>query len=277
MPLRSLAPRSSSSNRLPSSLRVLSAITTPFGFAMPCNRAARLGVLPTIACNWEAPDPIKSPTTTKSGGNADTRLQGRMGLQITYSSDQLQPCAHCPLCVVLVGLRIPEIHQHPITHVLCYEASEALHGLSDTLLIAADKRRRSSGSMRAERTVEPTKSENMTVTWRRSAVSCAFGSMLTAGSGVALVVPALRSDSGKYLPSWAKRNANVFQILIGKMGEYGNFHVATWALVLKVQIERASVAQLGPGQSRNAGWGLSCSGFERQHRLLAPSSQPAPS
>jgi hypothetical protein len=26
---------------------------------------------------------------------------GRMGLQITYSSDQLQPCAHCPLCVVL--------------------------------------------------------------------------------------------------------------------------------------------------------------------------------
>jgi hypothetical protein len=61
------------------------------------------------------------------------------------------------------------------------------------------------------------------------------------------------------------------------MGEYGNFHVATWALVLKVQIERASVAQLGPGQSRNAGWGLSYSGFERQHRLLAPSSQPAPS
>ena len=43
--------------------------------------------------------------------------------------------------------------------------------------------------MRAERAVEPTKSENITVTWRRSAVSCAFGSMLAAGSGVALVVP----------------------------------------------------------------------------------------
>ena len=31
--------------------------------------------------------------------------------------------------------------------------------------------RRSSGSMRAESAVEPTKSENITVTWRRSAVS----------------------------------------------------------------------------------------------------------
>ena len=32
--------------------------------------------------------------------------------------------------------------------------------------------RRSSGSMRAESAVEPTKSENITVTWRRSAASC---------------------------------------------------------------------------------------------------------
>ena len=42
MPLRSCAPRSSSSKRLPTSLRVLSAITTLFGSAMPCKRAARL-------------------------------------------------------------------------------------------------------------------------------------------------------------------------------------------------------------------------------------------
>jgi hypothetical protein len=35
----------------------------------------------------------------------------------------------------------------------------------------------------------------------------------------------LRSDSGKYLPPWTKRNANVFQILIGKMGEYGNVYL----------------------------------------------------
>ena len=51
MPLRSLAPRSSSSNRLPSSFRVPSAITTVFGSATPCKRAARFGVSPTIACS----------------------------------------------------------------------------------------------------------------------------------------------------------------------------------------------------------------------------------
>ena len=51
MPLRSCAPRSSSSKRLPSSLRVLSAMTTVFGSAMPCRRAARFGVSPTTACS----------------------------------------------------------------------------------------------------------------------------------------------------------------------------------------------------------------------------------
>ena len=58
-----------------------------------------------------------------------------MGLQSTHSSDQLQPRAHGPLCVVLVGLRIPEVDQHPVAHVLRYEAAEALHGLGDALLI----------------------------------------------------------------------------------------------------------------------------------------------
>ena len=51
MPLRSFAPRSSSSNRLPRSFRVLSAMTTLFGSAMPCKRAARFGVSPTMACS----------------------------------------------------------------------------------------------------------------------------------------------------------------------------------------------------------------------------------
>ena len=46
-PLRFCAPRSSSSNKLPTSFRVLSAMTTLSGSAMPCKRAARFGVLPT--------------------------------------------------------------------------------------------------------------------------------------------------------------------------------------------------------------------------------------
>ena len=41
--------------------------------------------------------------------------------------------------------------------------------------------RRSSGSMRAESAVEPTKSENITVTCRRSAASWVFASVVVAG------------------------------------------------------------------------------------------------
>jgi len=48
--LRSFAPRCSSSNRLPSNFCVLSAMTTVFGSAIACRRAARFGVSPTTAC-----------------------------------------------------------------------------------------------------------------------------------------------------------------------------------------------------------------------------------
>ena len=51
MPLRSCAPRSSNWKRLPTSFLVLSAMTTLFGSAMPCKRAVRLGVSPTMACS----------------------------------------------------------------------------------------------------------------------------------------------------------------------------------------------------------------------------------
>ncbi len=58
-----------------------------------------------------------------------------MGLQSTYSRHQLQPRPHGPLCVVLVGLGVAQIHEHPVAHVLCNEAAEALHGLPNALLI----------------------------------------------------------------------------------------------------------------------------------------------
>jgi hypothetical protein len=58
-----------------------------------------------------------------------------VGLQITYSGDHLQPCAHGSLCVILVSPRIPEVDEDAVAHVLRNEATEALHRLSDTLLI----------------------------------------------------------------------------------------------------------------------------------------------
>jgi hypothetical protein len=64
MPFRSFAPMSTSWKRLPRSFRVLSAITTTFGSATPCSRAARFGVSPTIPRSCASPYPIRSPTTT---------------------------------------------------------------------------------------------------------------------------------------------------------------------------------------------------------------------
>ena len=61
--------------------------------------------------------------------------RGAWVFRCAYSSDQLQPCAHGSLCVVLVRLRIAEVDQHAVAHVLRYEAAEALHGLCDALLI----------------------------------------------------------------------------------------------------------------------------------------------
>ena len=54
------------------------------------------------------------------------------------AADQLQPRSHGSLCVVLMGLRIAEVDQDPIAHVLRYEAAEALHGLRDALLIGGN-------------------------------------------------------------------------------------------------------------------------------------------
>ena len=71
----------------------------------------------------------------KARCDAYTRLERRVGLQGAYGSNQLQPCPHRPLCVVLVGLGIAEVDQDTIAHVLRYKAAEALHGLGDALLI----------------------------------------------------------------------------------------------------------------------------------------------
>src|SRR5271166_4948027 len=85
--------------------------------------------------------------------------------------------------------------------------------------------RRSSGSMRADNAVEPTRSEKHHR--HLAALGRVLRLWLDAGGGLRRRVSCsgLRSDSGKYLPSWAKRNANVFQILIGKVGEYGNVNL----------------------------------------------------
>ena len=46
-----------------------------------------------------------------------------------------KPRPHRPLGVILVGLRIAEVDEHAVAHVLRYKPAEALHSLGDALLI----------------------------------------------------------------------------------------------------------------------------------------------
>jgi hypothetical protein len=50
--------------------------------------------------------------------------------------DQLQPRPYRPLGVVLMRLRVAEVHEHAVAHVFRHEPAEALHGLGDALLIS---------------------------------------------------------------------------------------------------------------------------------------------
>ena len=81
--------------------------------------------------------------------------------------------------------------------------------------------RRSSGSMRAESAVEPTRSENITVTWRRSAVSCGLrlgsrsGGLRCAGLAPASSLIARRALSADAQAS----DADLFEVLIGQIRE----------------------------------------------------------
>ena len=72
--------------------------------------------------------------------------------------------------------------------------------------------------MRAERAVEPTKSENITVTWRRSAESLgAFGVESQRRRRVA--APASSADCAQNLTAITKDNADLFEVLIGQVAK----------------------------------------------------------
>ena len=60
---------------------------------------------------------------------------GALDFSPPTARDQLQPRPHRPLGIVLVRLRIAEVDQHAVAHVLRHEAAEALHGLGDALLV----------------------------------------------------------------------------------------------------------------------------------------------
>src|SRR5215472_15033143 len=87
--------------------------------------------------------------------------------------------------------------------------------------------RRSSGSSLADSAVEPTRSQNITVSWRRSASSRRVGSVATGAEGAASATeapPRLRIARNIF-NRCPERNAKVFEMLIGQVGENGHINV----------------------------------------------------
>ena len=113
--------------------------------------------------------PVAMPMRTLSG-----LLRARVELRDGGGDVETSPDR--PLGVLLVGAREAEIGQHAIAHEFGDEAVIACDRARTGVLIGAMTLRMSSGSSRADSAVEPTRSENMTVSWRRSAASATGGS-----------------------------------------------------------------------------------------------------
>ena len=169
MPFKSKRPRSAQSNRRPIWWRVAVSMTTPSSLARLCRRAARLGVSPIAVCCLASPVPIISPITTRPVAT-DAQPQPFAGAWCPADLADHRKCrAHSPLGIGLTGFRPAEVDQHAVPDVARDEAAEALDRGGHGGLILANHRVRSSGSKTEESAVKPTTSQNITLTWRRSA------------------------------------------------------------------------------------------------------------
>src|SRR5207248_7644746 len=57
--------------------------------------------------------------------NMPTRVLSGARVFPSYRRDQLKPCAYRPFGIVLMRLRIAEIHEHAVAHILGHETAEA--------------------------------------------------------------------------------------------------------------------------------------------------------
>src|SRR5216684_1945174 len=104
-------------------------------------------------------------------GDTDAHLQRvRLArIELGHAFDQGEACTRRLFGVLLMRLRVTEISQHAVTEILGNKAAGAGDYLGATAVIGADDVAQLPGSSRADNAVEPTRSANMTVSWRRSA------------------------------------------------------------------------------------------------------------
>lgn len=110
-------------------------MTTVFGSAIACRRAARFGVSPMMLRSFVSPDPIRSPTTTSPVAMPMRGLQRGARLDCGHRSDQLESRPYRPFGIVLMRARKAEINQHAVAMVLRNKPIEATHRLGDHVLI----------------------------------------------------------------------------------------------------------------------------------------------
>jgi hypothetical protein len=165
-----------------------------------------------------------SPTTTNPVATPMRTWSGSWMRSSPDRFDKRQPRPQRALRIILMRLRITEVSQHPVAHVLRHEPVEPGDRLRDALVIGADYGTQIFGSSLVESAVEPTRSVNMTVSWRRSASSRRVGSAdqksRYGSRGVAEI-----ADRTQHFQPTPERNAKIFEVLVGQVGENGNINV----------------------------------------------------
>jgi hypothetical protein len=139
----------------------------------------------------------------RSRGDADPHREldpGRprdRGIQLRHRIDDIETHPHRTLGLVLMGPRVAEIDEDAVAHVLRDKAVVAPDRRAAAVLIRRDDVAQIFGSIPVESAVDPTRSQNITVSWRRSAWVGAG-----AGGGTDKGV-AVRAGAGAAAPSAA--------------------------------------------------------------------------
>lgn len=64
------------------------------------------------------------------GGDANPELLGNTRVETGDGGDQIEPCPHRPLSVVLVGVGIAKVRQDAVPHILSYGSAELAYGFA---------------------------------------------------------------------------------------------------------------------------------------------------
>ena len=98
-----------------------SLITTMLGLAMVWRRAARFGVSPTMLG-------VRLPTTTTPVAMPTLTCWGTRVFRVSDSRDEFEPGSYRLLGVVFMSVRIAEVYQDTVPHVLSDGSAELAHG-----------------------------------------------------------------------------------------------------------------------------------------------------